>query len=324
MFGPLLAVALLAAAPPPEITPTPAGQEAVAAFERGRRLYETGTDMAGARAALDEAIRLRPDYAEAYLYRAMVTQEDHGLAGARADYEFALRLAPDYKDAHYFYGVALAEAGELAAAEERYRRALELDPDFADVIYMYGKLHRDRGELDQALELGERHAQLKPQGTAHHVMGEIWLEKGDHDRAAEHFRKDLEVDASCYESRVNLAGILLGDKEYEEAREQYEISLTYHPADAAALSGLGRAYLALGDYERAVGTLRSAEDLAPDDQRVADALADARARLKEHYRVSFWSVGWPFVAVPSGLAAALAVALFMDRRKRKSAGGIKP
>ena len=49
--------------------PAPPPEPAHLAFERGRRLYETNTDLPGARAALDEALRLAPDYPDAYLYR---------------------------------------------------------------------------------------------------------------------------------------------------------------------------------------------------------------------------------------------------------------
>src|SRR5258706_13404312 len=36
--------------------PAPSGDEGRAAYERGRRLYELGNDMGGARAALDDAV----------------------------------------------------------------------------------------------------------------------------------------------------------------------------------------------------------------------------------------------------------------------------
>ncbi len=258
-------------------------EDARTAFERGRRLYETGTDMPGARTALDEAIRLDPSYAEAYLYRALVVQESGGVRAARADYDYAEKLRPDLKEIHRYFGEALAEAGEIDAAEAEYRAALAIDPGYTDVIYLYGKLYRDKGQLDKAIELLEQHAELEPKGTAHHVLGQIFLEKGDVARARKEFELDLATDESCYESRINLAGVLADQGDLKGAREQYERSLEFHPADYRALAGLGKAYLALGDYEMAIGTLRSALALSPDDREKQAALSRARSRLKLQY-----------------------------------------
>lgn len=281
--------------------------EATAAFERGRRLYESGTDLRGARHALDDAISLRPDYAEAYLYRALVTQEDQGLGGARADYEFALKLSPDAKEIHRFFGEALADAGEQEAAQSHYRRAVQLDPAYADVIYLLAKLLRAQGDKGEAISLLARHAELEPKGTAHHVLGEMFLEKGDHTRAEQEFALDLQSDETCYESRLNLAGLLLEKGDMPGARTHYQRSLEMHPADARALQGLGKAYLALGDHELAVGTLRQALLFSPGNREVGSDLDRARLRLRLHY-------GWPFAVVPAFLCVALALRL---RRQRK-------
>ncbi len=283
--------------------------DATAAFERGRRLFELGTDLPGARVALDEAIRLKPDHADAYLYRALVTSHDQGLEPARADFDFALELAPDKKEVLRFYGEALLGAGAVDDAEKLFDRALAIDPDYGDVLYLQSRVYRKKGQIDRAIPLLEHWGTVDPQATAHHSLGEIFLEKGEDERAAKELELDLAQDESCYESRINLAGLRLQAGAWDQAREQYETSLAYHPADARALSGLGRAYLALGDYEKAVGTLRSAEELAPDDGQVEDALATARRKLKVRY-------GWPFAVIPSAIAIGLGVYIVVGRRRK--------
>jgi Tfp pilus assembly protein PilF len=284
--------------------------DAASSLEKGRRLYETGQDMKEARAALDDAIRLDPNLAQAWLYRALVTMESGTLADAEPDFKKALELAPNDATVPRFYGEELANVGQYDAAETYYQRALALDPTYADVIYLYGRLHRDRGELDKAVTLFEQHAVLVPKGTAHHALGEIFLRKGDLDRAAKEFELDLVTDESCYESRVNLAGLALENERWDVARDQYKRSLEFHPADARALSGLGLAYLELGDYELALGTLRQAEELAPLDDDLKQSLAEARWKLR-------WRLGWPFAAAAGVCAAALAATL--ARRKRRTA-----
>ena len=278
-------------------------------LERGKRLYETGQDMPGARAALDEAIKLDPNLAHAYLYRALVTMETAKLAEAQPDFDKALQLAPEDAMVHRFYGEELAEAGQYEPAEQHYQKALAIDPKYADVVYLYGRLLRDRGQLDQAIARFEEHARLLPTGTAHHALGEIFLRKGDLERAAKEFELDLATDESCYESRVNLAGLALEQGKWAVARDQYKKSLEFHPADARALSGLGTAYLELGDYELAVGTLRQAEELAPLDRDVKDSLGEARWGLR-------WRLGWPFAGAAALFAVGLGAVLVAWRRRR--------
>ena len=278
-------------------------------YQEGRRLYELGRDMDGALRALDRAVSLDPAHADSRLYRALVLEHERGLTAARPDFAEALRLAPGRADVWRHFADGLSRGGEPALAEAYYLVAIALDPRYGDAWYMLGRLYRKRGDLPRALRMYERDAALQPKGSARHEMGEVALALGDLDRAERELEADLAIDPTCYESRINLAGLLLARGDAAGARRHYEESLAYHPADARALSGLGRAYLALGDHERAVGTLRSAVELAPDDRRAADALSSARFRLRVAY-------GWPFAAIAAGALLLLGGHVLRVRRTR--------
>jgi tetratricopeptide (TPR) repeat protein len=299
-LGALVVIAVVQAATV-DASRTPPSDEARAAFEKGRRLYETGQDMKGAKDDLDDAIRLDPDYTEAYLYRALVVYETGGVKASRSDFEFALKLSPNYKEAHRYFAEALAEGGEIPAAEQHYRAALAIDPEYPDAMYLLAKLERDKGDLKTAIELLNHHVKVEPKGSGHMILGEIYLEQGENDKAIDEFRQDLEIDPTEYETRLNLAGLLLDQDSYDDARKQYEESLLYHPADGRALKGLGRAYLKLGDYELAVGTLRNANDLSPDDVEVKADLKSARDKLRAQYGAKRWQ----WIALAGGLGLLL-------------------
>ena len=51
---------------------------------------------------------------------------------AMAHWEQALRLKPDFAEAHYNLGVALEEAGRAQEAIGHYEQALRIKPDFAE------------------------------------------------------------------------------------------------------------------------------------------------------------------------------------------------
>ena len=84
------------------------------------------------RALFREALRLKPDYAEAHNNLGIALQEQGQLAAAVAQYQEAIRLKPDYAEAHNNLGNALQEQGQLAAAVTQYQEALRLKPDYAE------------------------------------------------------------------------------------------------------------------------------------------------------------------------------------------------
>ena len=79
----------------------------------------------------DQAIRLKPDYADAFNNRGIARQAKGDLDGALADYDEAIRLQPDYADAFNNRGIARYDQGDLDGALADYNEAIRLKPDFA-------------------------------------------------------------------------------------------------------------------------------------------------------------------------------------------------
>jgi Tfp pilus assembly protein PilF len=62
----------------------------------------------------------------------------------------AIRLRPEYAEAHAYYGAALSESGRLTEAVEEYRASLKINPRNADVHYQLGTTLRKLGRFDEA------------------------------------------------------------------------------------------------------------------------------------------------------------------------------
>jgi len=102
-----------------------------------------------------EAIRLKPDYAEAYTNRGNARRVKGDLDGALADYAKALRLKPDLGDAYNNRGVARADKGDLDGAVKDYAEAIRLKPDFAEAYNNRGNARGVKGDLDGAAFAGK-------------------------------------------------------------------------------------------------------------------------------------------------------------------------
>jgi Flp pilus assembly protein TadD len=77
----------------------------------------------------EEAIKLQPNYADAYYDRASVLLAKGRIEEAIADWEKTLQIRPDYADAHTGLGNALLRRGWVKEAIVHYDEAMALAPE---------------------------------------------------------------------------------------------------------------------------------------------------------------------------------------------------
>jgi tetratricopeptide (TPR) repeat protein len=81
-----------------------------------------------------EAVKLRPDLAEAHNNLGLALMGEGKLKEAQSEFRLALQLEPRYAVAHYNLGLALKKQGEAHAAEVEFRLAHELNPELSSVF----------------------------------------------------------------------------------------------------------------------------------------------------------------------------------------------
>lgn len=88
-------------------------------------------DFNGAIGQYIEALRFKPDHAEAMNNLGMVLMYQGRFAEAMKQYQEALRIKPNQAKVHNNIGVLLAKQGNVEGAIAQFREALRDDPDFA-------------------------------------------------------------------------------------------------------------------------------------------------------------------------------------------------
>jgi Flp pilus assembly protein TadD len=127
-----------------------------------------------------EAIRLKPDFVEAFNNRGSARRDKGDLDGAITDYNEAVRLWPAYADAFYNRGSAREAKGDLSGAIADYNEAIRLKPDDADAVYNRGSARQDKGDLDDAIADFNEAIRLKPDSAiAFNNRGSARQAKGD-------------------------------------------------------------------------------------------------------------------------------------------------
>jgi Flp pilus assembly protein TadD len=135
---------------------------ATAFYNLGAARQDRG-DAAGALAAYDEALRLRPQFPGPHNNRGLLRAELGDPRGAIADYDETIRLAPDFDLAYANRGNARMLLGDLAGAIADFEQALRLAPDMAVELYNnLGYARSERGDLDGARAALDEAIRLDP------------------------------------------------------------------------------------------------------------------------------------------------------------------
>jgi len=313
-------------------------EEAAATLRKGERDYYEyhidgrlaffAFDDAAAVEAFGEVIRLRPDLADARLWRARAYEDLGETARAMTDYEVATALKPSDVISRVNLGRLRTMAGAYEEGAELFRQVLALEPSNAVA---------HEGMSANLLARGREATAAEDSGQA-----SAWFsEAEDEARAA------LAADPSLEWARVNLGASLMEQNRLQpspalaqEAIEQYEKTIaerrsrTTDPRDEILVTALVNQCDALIQTERLTEALKSCTDVVtanPDDATAHYNLAavhalsgrpdEALAALRKD--VELGDRDWEYLETDPWFASLRSDARFRDlvERMRQATGG---
>ena len=197
------------------------------------------------------------------LYAAAVVQwRDRRRDEAIKLIDEALRLRPDFAAALCMGGYMLGECGKPEPAMRFYRRALELDASLTVAHLNAGKLLFAAGRFAEALSSFEAATALAPgDADAWSSRAGALRELGRLEDSLEAARRALFLRHDFPEAAVNLGNALLKLDRPEEALDAYLQAGAAAPRSAAALCGQALALRSLGRFSEALAKFEAAEAL---------------------------------------------------------------
>jgi tetratricopeptide (TPR) repeat protein len=187
------------------------------------------------------------------------------------DLDQAIRLKPDFALAFNGRGVAYLSEREYDRALQDFDQAIRLKPDLALAFYDRGTVYSARGEFDRAIEEFYKAIRLKPDlAAALYDRGVAYARKGDYARAFQDFDTAVRLKPDFAEAFNNrcFAGALT-NKALEAALSDCNESLRLAPQSAAALGSRGLVYFRMAHYAQAIADCTASLDRDP---KSADAL----------------------------------------------------
>jgi tetratricopeptide (TPR) repeat protein len=203
-------------------------------------------EFASGIAMLSKAIELKPDYADAWVYRAMAQGEQYDYDAAFADIEQALAIKADYAWAWYVRGNFNSELGRRETALADFSKAIALQPRYAEAWCNRGNVQFNLNRYDQALLDYSRAIELKP---------------------------------DCQEAWTGRGVTYMQRKRYDEARKEFDKAVHLRPDDALAWYNRGNAYLWHGKYDKAVADYNEGIKLKDDHPLLWNNRAFANSKL---------------------------------------------
>ena len=272
-----------------EIPITTQSEEARAVFLEAREMSEhLRTDEA--REYFDKAIKLDPDFAQAYLYRSFDFLSDEDLKihlnqavalmdkvsegeqllikqskayrlDNNLDVQFELRqqLAQKYprdKRALNLLGIAYYGRDEDAMAIVQLNAAIALDKNYPSPYNQLGYVYREIGEYEKAEQAFKDYITLIPdEPNPFDYMADLYMKMGRFEEAIENYQKAVDLDPvfGVSQRKIGTSLVLLG--RYVEGREAclkaIEMELTLWD-QLADRDMIVRSYLYEGDYLKAL------------------------------------------------------------------------
>ena len=113
------------------------------------------------------------------------------------------------------------------------------------------------------------------------MLGSVYLDKSDRQKAVEYFQKTLEIDPE-HENGLNSLGYMYAEDgvHLDEAKAMIEKALEIDPENGAYADSLGWVYYKKGMYKEALENLTRASTLYKDPV-IFDHLGDVYSKMNE-------------------------------------------
>ena|ERR1022692_1546905 len=237
-------------------------------------------DINGAFADFSMAIKLKPDYAEAYNERglAMGAMVKNGgniesyLASAITDYTTAIQIKPEFASAYYNRGVAMQAKENWQNAKVDFDKVVELKPDIALLAQAF--LHL--GQLKQ--REGDNSGAVYFLSAADYYRGISEVRRGDTNNALVDFSKAIELNPPFDQAYYDRGKLKQTMGDLDGALGDYDKAIELNPQNSAAYNNRGNVRVARNDLDGAFADFRKAVELDPRNAKALMNLGITKAK----------------------------------------------
>ena len=119
-------------------------------------------DIDGAKKSFQQAISIKPTWADSHCGLGFVLLEQKDIDGAKKAFQQAIILKPTWAKPHCGLGRVLMEQKDIDGAKKAFQQAIILKPTWAKPLYAFGIILMAQKDLDGAEKAFQQAISLKP------------------------------------------------------------------------------------------------------------------------------------------------------------------
>ena len=219
-----------------------------------------------ARQAIDRALALDPNDADAYSLRSSIALVQNQKTEALADAQRAIAANPASSSAYLSLSLAHQAGFDLNAALVAAQKAVELDPNSPRALVQQSSLLFGMGRRREAMQVAEQARQRAPNDAmVNTVWGFLELARNQLDEARAAFQTAIAQDSTLGLPHLGLGLALFRHNQTEAAVDEIRKATLLEPQVSLYNSYLGKAFYEIKDNRRAEKYLELAKQLDPRD-----------------------------------------------------------
>jgi len=216
-------------------------------------------------AKYEEALRLDPELALAYVNIGRVSQAKGDKAGAVEQFEKAIAVDPLFADAYTEWGLQLAEDNQIAKAIEMYHKAIEVNSNYAIAYNNLGYALETQGKRAEAIENYRIAVDKDPfYETAYLNWGHVLLSQRQYDAAIEKYKKAAELPYPSSHGYYSWGSVLFWQNKIDDAIEKFQKAIELDPKNELAYKSWAAALRRKKNYGGAIEVYQKAFNEVPD------------------------------------------------------------
>ncbi len=201
----------------------------------------------------------------------------------------ALEMNPNLAESHASLAWAtLIYDHDFRAAEREFERSLELNPRYAHAHHWFGLYLGLTGRYEEGYTELKRAIRLEPHSIMNQTLGFVLVFNRRYDQAKEQFEKALELDPTFFQAYWGLGAADLYKSQHQSAIAAMEKAVQLSGRAPLFLATLGEAYAAGGYRQEAQKMLNELQEVAKDRYVSPYAVAHIHAALGSKEEALHW------------------------------------
>ncbi|WP_019507957.1 tetratricopeptide repeat protein [Pleurocapsa sp. PCC 7319] len=230
------------------------------------KLYVFQQQWQEAKACYEQAVKINPELAAAYLNLAQIWEKLGNQKKVAHNLFLALKLRPHAAPAeqHYELGKTLQSQNKPGKAIASYHRAINIKPDFLAAYQSLKALLIQQGKNQRALAICRQGVAQNPQNPQFHLAlgqalttAEKWLQ------AIDSYQTALKLDPNLPEAYCYLGQALIQIKKYAQAQECYQQAIALQTDYWEAYYQLGLMWQDQEQWEQAIAVYKVFRAIKP-------------------------------------------------------------